>query len=69
MPQRFLDMQLPLAETDIASRDTPADGYCNVSLYICDNVYAGLPWQPANASAQQDHRRKYRAAGAQPRHD
>ena len=62
MPQRFLDMQLPLEETDVAKRDTPPEMYCNASLYICDNIYSGLPWQPANRSQQQDHRRKYRAA-------
>jgi iduronate 2-sulfatase len=62
MPQRFLDQQLPLEQMDIAKRDVPPENYCNASLYICDNVYNGLPWEPANASAQQDHRRKYRAA-------
>jgi iduronate 2-sulfatase len=62
MPQRFLDQQLPLEQIDIAKRDVPPVNYCNASLYICDNVYHGLPWQPANATDQQDHRRKYRAA-------
>ena len=62
MPQRFLDQQLPLEQTDTPKRDVPPENYCNASLYICDNVYSGLPWQPANLSTQQDHRQKYRAA-------
>eukprot|EP01051_Picozoa_sp_SAG22_P037608 SAG22_NODE_18862_length_280_cov_1.143646_1_plen_66_part_01 len=61
MPQRFLDQQLPLEQTDTAKRDVPPENYCNASLYICDNVYSGLPWEPANLTTQQDHRRKYRA--------
>ena len=62
MPQRFLDQQLPLEQTDTATRDVPPENYCNASMYICDNVYKGLPWEPANLTDQQDHRRKYRAA-------
>jgi iduronate 2-sulfatase len=62
MPQRFLDQQIPLAQMDAATRDVPPENYCNVSLYMCDNVYKGLPWEPANITEQQDHRRKYRAA-------
>ena len=42
--------------------DVPPVNYCNASLYICDNVYAGLPWEPATKAEQADHRRKYRAA-------
>jgi hypothetical protein len=53
MPQRFLDMQLALNDTDVASRDVPPQNYCNASLYICDNVYTGLPWEPAAKTAQQ----------------
>ena len=34
-------------------------GYCNASLYICNHVYGGLPWDPAAVAQQQDHRRKY----------
>jgi hypothetical protein len=62
MPQRFLDQQIPLEQMDIAKRDVPPENYCNASLYICDNVYSGLPWEPANTTQQQDNRRKYRAA-------
>ena len=62
MPQRFLDMQVPVASIDTATRDVPPVGYCNVSLYTCDNVYSGLPWEPAAKVDQADHRRKYRAA-------
>ncbi len=62
MPQRFLDQQVPLQNVDVAKRDVPPENYCNASLYICDNVYSGLPWEPATKADQQDHRRKYRAA-------
>ncbi len=62
MPQRFLDAQLPLNETDVAARDVPPENYCNASLYVCDNLYKGLPWEPGPKADQQDHRRKYRAA-------
>ena len=53
MPQRFLDMQLALNDTDVAVRDVPPQNYCNASLYICDNVYTGLPWEPAAKTVQQ----------------
>ena len=66
MPQRFLDMQLPLAETDIASRDTPADGYCNVSLFRCSAEFGAasdpMLGRPLNRSMQQRNRQHYRAA-------
>ena len=62
MPQRFLDQQIPVEQIDTAKRDVPPENYCNASLYICNNVYGGLPWEPANITVQQDHRRKYRAA-------
>ena len=62
MPQRFLDAQLSNTSTDVAARDVPPVGYCNASLYICNHVYGGLPWEPAPADEQRDHRRKYRAA-------
>ena len=67
MPQRFLDMQLPLAETDIASRDTPADGYCNISLFRCAAEFgaASDPMldRPLNLSTQQLNRQHYRRGG------
>jgi len=62
MPQRFLDMQVPVDTIDTAVHDNPPKGYCNASMYICDNIYSGLPWEPASKADQQDHRRKYRAA-------
>ena len=62
MPQRFLDEQIAVAAIDVATRDVPPVNYCNVSLYICNNEYSGLPWEPASKAEQQDKRQKYRAA-------
>jgi len=65
MPQRFLDMQTPEAQMDIAKNDKPPQGYCNVSLYRCANAVAAgavLPWEPAPKAQQQQARRLYRAA-------
>ena len=51
MPQRFLDQQLPLAQIDTAKRDVPPENYCNSSLYICDNIYSGLPCKPHTSAS------------------
>jgi len=51
MPQRFLDQQLPLAQIDTAKRDVPPENYCNSSLYICDNIYSGLPCEPHTSAS------------------
>ena len=51
MPQRFLDQQLPLAQIDTAKRDVPPENYCNASLYICDNIYSGLPCEPRTSAS------------------
>ena len=32
MPQRFLDVQIPVDQIDIATRDVPPVNYCNASL-------------------------------------
>jgi len=69
MPQRFLDMQLPQAETDVALHDTPPQGYVNASLFRCCSevgAYVGpsgpMLDNPLNRSLQQENRRLYRAA-------
>jgi iduronate 2-sulfatase len=70
MPQRFVDMQLPVNKTDVAVHDTPAKNYCNVSLHRCPAAMsqvdyspaAPLPWAPVPKEKQQEARQLYRAA-------
>eukprot|EP00928_Gymnodinium_smaydae_P062037 TRINITY_DN45983_c0_g1_i1.p1 TRINITY_DN45983_c0_g1~~TRINITY_DN45983_c0_g1_i1.p1 ORF type:complete len:647 (-),score=62.03 TRINITY_DN45983_c0_g1_i1:136-1839(-) len=65
MPQRFLDMQLPLEQTDVAAHNAPPQGFCNVSFYRCARAveaHGVLPWEPAPKVQQQQARRLYRAA-------
>lgn len=69
MPQRFLDMQLPLYETDVAAHPEPPIGYVNVSLFRCCSEFGAMtppsgPMldSPLNRSMQQLNRQHYRAA-------
>ena len=38
MPQKFLDMQLPVNDTDLPLHPTGPKYGCNVSYYKCENI-------------------------------
>ena len=38
MPQKYLDLQLPVNQTDLPLFPTAPKGACNVSFYKCENI-------------------------------
>jgi arylsulfatase A-like enzyme len=67
MPTKYLDMQLPVAETDLPLHKTAPKGACNVSFYKCENVEHDPkgpvgPYDPLPDQQIRTNRRLYRAA-------